>query len=382
MNRGTDALTSVSNSTQALPSTNIYDSLSVHSLHSEDNETADQDSKEIRLGLNASKFAHNYQPRRDHIGYENPVSSNVNGSSWNDFSTSQFKPKATTTATQLKLLSQKNGFVDACNAKAREHLPEHVYSHLVDNDCATQIGLPRNPHQPVNQVQSPTKMSLSSQQDIANGNHEDRQQVSPSQVMSAPLKKTLSTTITEHQDICGLQGTNPSEHMESRDKWNFKPATEAPSESKIQLDSAGSFNASLQNNIRKIIFHGLPKETDYTLVQSLIHAGAIEKLDIINAQSSTTEAEVFFVSPGHCQSYYEQHKDGIEFHYHGKEYRIEIERGQHPDELPDFISGAIACGATRVLHLSNVGYGFDLNIVIERAKDRVEIIIDTYRGGV
>ena len=135
---------------------------------------------------------------------------------------------------------------------------------------------------------------------------------------------------------------------------------------------------------RKIILYNLPTDSDLTLVQSLIHGGAIETFSLTPTKTS---AYVTFVSADACDAYFNAHPNGIAFKNPKtrRNHVVYVDRGQDVDVVSSVLQAYRDCQASRVVRATGADedWGMGALYKLAEAKNRkVENIIDTYRDKV
>lgn len=139
--------------------------------------------------------------------------------------------------------------------------------------------------------------------------------------------------------------------------------------------------------VRTVILKGLPDTSDFTLVQSLIHGGAIEAMRMIpvNAETGTTSACVTLTSPEAFNKYYSKYPNGFELRYKGKKYNVLVDKQEHVNVMSSAMNAYLECGATRVLKVQGAEDDWGVvalhKMAIGKANGRqLEAITDTYRN--
>jgi len=134
---------------------------------------------------------------------------------------------------------------------------------------------------------------------------------------------------------------------------------------------------------------GLPGTADFTLVQSLIHGGAIETMRLmpVNAETGTTTACVTFTSPEAFNQYYSKYPNGFEFRHKGKKYNVLVDKQAHVDVMSSAMKAYLECGATRVLKVKGAEDDWGVvalhKMAVGKASGRqLEAITDTYRNSI
>ncbi|EXJ66604.1 uncharacterized protein A1O5_10275 [Cladophialophora psammophila CBS 110553] len=138
---------------------------------------------------------------------------------------------------------------------------------------------------------------------------------------------------------------------------------------------------------RTIILSGLPRGADFTLVQSLIHGGAIECMRLIssNPQRVTISAHVTFTSADACDRYIKEYPNGMEVRYQGKRWSVLVHKKDHVDVISGMLQGYLDCGATRVVKVSGADDDWGIVALNRLAEGKtgarqVEAVQDTYHN--
>ncbi|KIW30841.1 uncharacterized protein PV07_02534 [Cladophialophora immunda] len=140
---------------------------------------------------------------------------------------------------------------------------------------------------------------------------------------------------------------------------------------------------------RTVILTGLPRGTDFTLVQSLIHGGAIEGMRLIdsNPERITISAHVTFTSADACDRYYAEYPKGLEIRYQGRKWFVLVHKKEQVDVVSGMLQGYLDCGATRVVKVSGADDDWGIVALNKLAEGKtgtrqVEAVQDTYRNGI
>lgn len=140
---------------------------------------------------------------------------------------------------------------------------------------------------------------------------------------------------------------------------------------------------------RTVVLLGLPRNADFTLVQSLIHGGTIETMRMSPAKpdNDTTTAYITFITPAAFKQYYAKYPNGFELRQQGMKYNVFVDKQERPDAISRIMQGYLECGATRVLKVSGAGDGWGIVALHKLATGQpstrsVEAITDTYRNSV
>lgn len=141
--------------------------------------------------------------------------------------------------------------------------------------------------------------------------------------------------------------------------------------------------------VRKIILTGLPPKTDLTVVQSLIHGGAVEHMGLSppSPETRTLTAHVTFVSADACDRFFDKYPNGIDLRHQSKQCPITVEKGTTADVLSGMMQGYLECGATRVLQVSLVDDDWGIVALHKLAEGKqkvrqVEAVVDMYHNEV
>ncbi|OAP64147.1 hypothetical protein AYL99_00119 [Fonsecaea erecta] len=141
---------------------------------------------------------------------------------------------------------------------------------------------------------------------------------------------------------------------------------------------------------RTIILTGLPYGADFTLVQSLIHGGAIECMRLVtpNPARTTISAHVTFTSADACDRYYDKNHKGIDVHHQGRKWSVLVLKKTQVDVISGMMQGYLDCGATRVVKVSGADDDWGIVALNKLAEGKpiatrqVEFVQDTYRNGI
>lgn len=131
------------------------------------------------------------------------------------------------------------------------------------------------------------------------------------------------------------------------------------------------------SQVRRIILTGLPSSwATPTKVLSLIHGGAIEKVNI----DSSGNAYVYFCDHEACKAFYEKYPNGIGL----GQSNVFVDIGQEVDVVSSQLALSRSIGATRVVR----AVGVDLKVTMDRLHQiatgnnrKIEKITDNYVPG-
>ena len=101
--------------------------------------------------------------------------------------------------------------------------------------------------------------------------------------------------------------------------------------------------------VRKVILSNLPIHSDLTLVQNLVHGGAIENYRLTTNAATGTTAQVTFTTGKACAAYYDKYPNGLTFKHQGKFYTAFVDKGKEVDVISGMMQGYLDCNATRVV---------------------------------
>lgn len=130
-----------------------------------------------------------------------------------------------------------------------------------------------------------------------------------------------------------------------------------------------------------MVLRGLPIDADLTLVQGLIHGGAIDTF----ALGVNSTAAVTFTSADACDTYFAKYPNGVAFKYKGKSYVAFVEKGSEVNVISGMLQGHLECGASRCVRAVGVDHDWGMGALMKLAagKNRkVEHIGDGLRGQV
>lgn len=138
------------------------------------------------------------------------------------------------------------------------------------------------------------------------------------------------------------------------------------------------------SQIRKIVLSQLPPKADFTLVQSLIHGGAIE--DMVLSPSGTT-AQVRLTTADACDRYFDKYPNGLQFKLKGKAHLVFVDKGKDVDVISGMLEGYLGAGATRVVQASDADEDWSMRALSKIAEGKngrrkVESIVDSFRDEV
>ena len=136
--------------------------------------------------------------------------------------------------------------------------------------------------------------------------------------------------------------------------------------------------------VRKIILSNLPADSDLTLVQSLVHGGAIESF---NLTPNKTSAYVIFVNPDACDAFFNRYPNGIVFKNPRtrRSHVVYVGKGQDVDVMSSVLQAYLDCQASRVVRATGADEDWGMRALYKLAESknrRVETIVDTYRDKV
>ncbi|KAL9615913.1 MAG: hypothetical protein Q9160_009151 [Pyrenula sp. 1 TL-2023] len=104
--------------------------------------------------------------------------------------------------------------------------------------------------------------------------------------------------------------------------------------------------------IRTIILNGLPRDTTFALVQSLVFGGALELIHLIPEKSA---AYVTYIDPEKCDKFYNTHANGITFaSTDGRKTFCEVNRLKTVEPISGVLNAQLECGATRAIVATGV----------------------------
>lgn len=134
---------------------------------------------------------------------------------------------------------------------------------------------------------------------------------------------------------------------------------------------------SAASQVRRIVLTGLPSSwATPTKVLSLIHGGAIEKINI----APSGNAHVYFCDHEACKAFYERYPNGIGL----GQSNVYVEMGQEVDVVSSQLAVSRSMGATRVVR----AVGVDLNVTMDQlhkiatgSNRKIEKIVDNYVPG-
>ncbi|ETI27193.1 hypothetical protein G647_09876 [Cladophialophora carrionii CBS 160.54] len=138
---------------------------------------------------------------------------------------------------------------------------------------------------------------------------------------------------------------------------------------------------------RTIILSGLPRSVDLTLVQSLIHGGAVECMKLVTSspENPSVSAHVTFTCPDACDRYYDKYPNGFDVRHQGKKWPVLVGKRDGVDVVSGMMQGYLECGATRVVKVNNADDDWGIVALHKLAEGkagtrRVEAIQDTYHN--
>ncbi|KIW69940.1 hypothetical protein PV04_02252 [Phialophora macrospora] len=138
---------------------------------------------------------------------------------------------------------------------------------------------------------------------------------------------------------------------------------------------------------RTIILSGLPRSADLTLVQSLIHGGAIDCMRLVSSspESPSVSAHVTFISPDACDQYYDKYPNGFDVRHQGKKWPVLVSKRDGVDVVSGMLQGYLECGATRVVKVNNADDDWGIVALNKLAEGKagtrqVEAVHDTYHN--
>lgn len=139
----------------------------------------------------------------------------------------------------------------------------------------------------------------------------------------------------------------------------------------------------LAAKVRKVILRGLPVSADLTLVQSLIHGGAIDTY----ALGANGTANVTFTTADACDAYYGKYPNGLTVKYKGKNYVVYVEKGTDVNVVSGTLQGHLECGASRCVRAVGADHDWGMAALIKLAegktrKGKVEHVSDAWRNEV
>ncbi|KIX93263.1 uncharacterized protein Z520_11119 [Fonsecaea multimorphosa CBS 102226] len=200
-----------------------------------------------------------------------------------------------------------------------------------------------------------------------------------------PLSSTHSPTIVV------TASTDTDGSVEEDDDDDDDDVEEENRENLVRFKSWGAPAArnKPRSRPRTVILAGLPRGADFTLVQSLIHGGAIESMGLIASKPEhiTIAAHVTFTSADACDRYSQEYVKGIELRYQGKKWSIFVHKQEQVDVISGKLQGYLDCGATRVVKVNNVDDDWGIVALNKLAEGKtgtrqVEAVQDTYRNGI
>lgn len=136
--------------------------------------------------------------------------------------------------------------------------------------------------------------------------------------------------------------------------------------------------------MRRVALSSLPVDADLTVVQSLVHGGAIDDMLLMGASGV---AYVRFTSGDACDAYCAKYPNGLPFKYRGRSYTVFVEKCKDVDIIGGVLQGYIDCGASRCVRAIGADEDWAMGGLKKLAegrtrKGRVENITDVYRNGV
>ena len=142
-------------------------------------------------------------------------------------------------------------------------------------------------------------------------------------------------------------------------------------------------NPLIGAKVRKVFLRGLPITADLTLVQSLIHGGAIDTY----ALGGNGTAAVTFTAADACDAYYAKYPNGLKFKYNGKDYVAYVDKSTDVNVISGMLQGQLACGASRCVRAVGADHDWGMRALIKLAegktrKGKVENIVDAWRNEV
>ncbi|KIW88373.1 uncharacterized protein Z519_10942 [Cladophialophora bantiana CBS 173.52] len=212
---------------------------------------------------------------------------------------------------------------------------------------------------------------------------------------SPPFTHTQSPTIvviaSTETDDSAKEGDDGDEEEDRENLARFKSwGTPALRNKPSKFSSVYWTHLSLMllgSRPRTVILSGLPRGADFTLVQSLIHGGAIEcmRLSSPNAERVTISAHVTFTSPDACDRYFEEYPNGMEVRYQGKRWSVLVHKKEDVDVISGMLQGYLDCGATRVVKVSGADDDWGILALNRLAEGKtgarqVEAVQDTYHN--
>lgn len=135
---------------------------------------------------------------------------------------------------------------------------------------------------------------------------------------------------------------------------------------------------------RTLMLKNLPNNSDYTLVQSVIHGATILSMNLMQDKNC---AQILLTDSDDCQKFVETCKNGVEIKHNGIKHTVFIEVLPEVDEIDSRLDAYLECGATRVIQAEDVDVDLTMRNLHHLASGstpsrEVEAINDSFSGGI
>lgn len=98
--------------------------------------------------------------------------------------------------------------------------------------------------------------------------------------------------------------------------------------------------------------NGLPRDSTFVLVQSLVFGGALEQIRLVPEKST---AYATYIDPDACDKFYNTHANGIAFaSADGRKIFCEVNRLKTGEPVSSVLNAQLECGATRAIAATGV----------------------------
>lgn len=270
--------------------------------------------------------------------------------------------------------------------KARESSSEHTSVAL--EDVITQVEIPDTKN--ADDVQSVNGIDLTPVLHVIGSRSENQHKTKAHPNESATLDVQLYTPHISDTGVTDSTDTVSDEPKSTDLQLNGSKSAQQEVDHVNQFSAdtktKHTVNREVQNistNSRALILKSLPIESDFNLVQSMIHGGAIESMEV---NSDQRRAIVKFINSTDCENYIASYPSGIKVKQNGKLYMVHAELSAEPDDRDNVTQAYIDCGATRVVKVDGAKESMTMAALYELAEGSsisraVEAIVDSYRRG-
>ncbi|KAK6387032.1 hypothetical protein LTS17_000297 [Exophiala oligosperma] len=246
---------------------------------------------------------------------------------------------------------------------------------------------------PIHRMQNPT-IKDEAMLTVQDRTVRERIQSSDEPLLGAPTQGSILLQDTNSSETIATAkaDTKGSGRQYNEDENGYEGSDESSGQERENLTHFKSWgNPTARNQpsarVRKIILTGLPPKTDLTVVQSLIHGGAVEHMGLSppSPETRTLTAHVTFVSADACDRFFDKYPNGIDLRHQSKQCPITVEKGTTADVLSGMMQGYLECGATRVLQVSLVDDDWGIVALHKLAEGKqkvrqVEAVVDMYHN--